>query len=156
MSDTTRRHLLASGGVAALAALAGCQSSGETDDGDGSSPTGTVLGDVSVQNAHGQEHTIDVQVEFHGGLTHWSTHVLDEDTSSSDLERDWQEEPGPFRVRARLDSGSFAEVTPATWNDPACLNLLVLVDRSGELSILATPEGGPCAAADAAGVSSDD
>ena len=146
MNDLTRRRVLTTCGVAAMGAVAGCQSSGEADEGSTENgQSGTVLGDITVENVHDEQHSVDVQVEFDGEIEHWTTHTVGEEDPTSQLERDWQTDPGPFRVRSRLDGGNLTEVTPATWNDPDCLNLLIFVDRSGDLSILSTPDGGACA-----------
>lgn len=149
MSDITRRRVLAASGVVATGAVAGCLGGSAEADGNGeaesgSSASGTVLGNITVENLSGQSHTVDVIVEFDGDIEDWSTHELSPGDSGSELERNWPTTAGSFRVRARLDTERLTEVTPATWNDPDCLNLLVLVDRTGELGILSDPTGGPC------------
>lgn len=148
MSDCTRRRLLAAGGVAAMGAIAGCSSGSaddeEEDDGESETAEGTLLGDVSVENLHADEHTVDVIVEFDSEIEHWSTHHLDAESSGADLERDWPTDPGSFRVTARLDEEELTQVTPAKWNDPACLNLTIVVGRSGDFRVLSDTSGGPC------------
>lgn len=146
MSDITRRRVLAASGVVATGAIAGCLGGSAEADEDGGQEepaSGTVLGDITVENLSGESHTVDVIVEFDGEIEDWSTHELTPD-DGGELDRNWPTTAGSFRVRARLDTERLTEVTPTTWNDPDCLNLLVLVDRSGELSILSDPDGGPC------------
>ena len=144
MSELTRRRLLAAGGVAAAGAVAGCSSSQASEDGDDNPTDGTVLGDVSVENLHGEEHTVDVMIEFDDEIVHWSTHRLDGTEPGTELERDWPDEPGTIRLTVRHNEGSTTHVTPAMWNDPPCLNLMIWVDRSGDLSVMSSTTGGPC------------
>ena len=155
MSELTRRRLLAVGGVTAAAAVAGCSSSSAEEDGDSNPPDGTVLGDVSVENLHGDEHTIDVMIEFDDEIVHWSTHRLDGTEPGTELERDWPDEPGKIRLTVRHNEGSTTHVTPAMWNDPPCLNLVIWVDREGELSVMSATTGGPCSR-DSSGDGGDD
>lgn len=143
MSELTRRRLLAVGGVTAAAAVAGCSSSSASED-ENDPADGTVLGDVSVENLHADEHTIDVIVEFDEEIVHWSTHHLDANDSGADLEREWPSDPGDVRLTVRLDEDEVTHVTPARWNDPSCLNLTILLDRSGELTVLSDTSGGAC------------
>ncbi|MCU4741182.1 hypothetical protein [Natronoglomus mannanivorans] len=160
MSDITRRRILAASGVVATGAVAGCLGGSAEADGNGdsesASSSGTVLGNITVENLADQSHTVDVIVEFDGEIEDWSTHELAADDGDSELERNWPTTAGSFRVRARLDTERLIEVTPATWNDPDCLNLLVLVDRAGELTIWSDPGGGPCGDDGAAVVEDED
>lgn len=140
MSELTRRRLLAASGAVAMGAVAGCTSSAEESDdsggGDGGSSTdGTVLRSISVENLASRSHTVDVIVEFGGEIEDWSTLELDSN-SGEDLDRNWPTESDDFRVRARLDGESVSEVRPATWNNPDCLALTIIVGRNSELSIL--------------------
>ncbi|WP_276254899.1 hypothetical protein [Halomontanus rarus] len=155
MSDITRRRVLAASGVVATGAMAGCLGDSAEADGDGGqeeSPSGTVLGNITVESLSDQSHTVDVIVEFDGEIEDWSTHELGPEDGGDELERNWPTTAGSFRVRARLDTERLTEVTPATWNDPDCLNLLVLVDRADELRILSDPTGGPCEGGDESSV----
>ncbi|MFP8956538.1 twin-arginine translocation signal domain-containing protein [Natrialbaceae archaeon A-CW3] len=151
MSELTRRRVLAASGAVGAMAIAGCTSSAEEDDegsGDDESnppePTGTRLGEITVENLDDQGHTVDVLVEFDGEIEHWSTHELDETTEGVTLEGDWPDERGNFRVTARLDEGDFTQVTPANWNDPGCLNLFISVRPDGTIRIPGVTDGGPC------------
>ncbi|MFP9190091.1 hypothetical protein [Natronosalvus vescus] len=151
MSDLTRRKVLAASGAVGAMAIAGCTSSAEEDDGEsgddeGNSPepTGTRLGEITVENLDDQGHTVDVLVEFDGEIDHWSTHEFDDTTEGVTLEGDWPDQRGDFRVTARLDEGEFTQVTPTNWSNPACLNLIIFVRRDGTIRIAGVTDGGPC------------
>ncbi|WP_049924422.1 hypothetical protein [Halopiger djelfimassiliensis] len=167
MSDLPRRRLLAGTGTVLTGAIAGCSSSDDDEsdaeenddepDESGSDPattdagsdvtaapgSGTLLGDISVENLHDDQHTVDVMVEVDGEIEHWTTHELEADSGTA-LERTWSTEPGSLRVLVRLDNGEPTQITPAKWNDPACLNVYAMVDRDGELTILGDTDDGPC------------
>ncbi len=173
MSGLTRRRVLAATGVAATGAIAGClggddgsdengggddgvdnstdgadeQISGTDDSADGEDETRTTaLGDVSIENLDDSAHTIDVLVQFDNEIEHWSTHEIQADGEGVTLERDWPTTGGEFRLTVRLDGTQLTQVTPAEWNHPDCLNLLVLVTRDGTLSIPGSTDGGTCTA----------
>lgn len=177
MSDLPRRRLLALGGTALTGTIAGCSSSaGEGDpdadsnsdggesDGDGNEnengtdsssdsdgadgASGTLLGNVDVENLDNDAHTINVIIEFDGDIEHWSTHELDAGAGAA-LEQGWPQEAGEFRVILRLDDGEPVQDTAASWNDPDCLNLLVTINRSGALTTHADTSSGPCGDGDA-------
>ncbi|MCU4926962.1 hypothetical protein OB905_13385 [Halobacteria archaeon AArc-dxtr1] len=176
MTDLTRRRAMAIAGATGMAVVAGCSSSGEEDDsgtgddegddqengdpngddgtgddgnGDESNPvSGTVLGDVFIENVNDTEHSVDVLVEFGDEIEHWSSHDLEAGGDGATLDRDWTTDPGEFRVTVRLDDDEFTQVTPERWNDPACLNLLALVTRDGEVTLLSDTNGGPCGSGD--------
>lgn len=163
MSDIPRRRLLALTGAVTTAAIAGCSSSDDDPDGDGSTADGdgsngdgadteessdvevegTVLGDITVENLHEEAHSIDVLVEFDGEIEAWPTADLDADDGTT-LDREWPSDPGSFRVVTRLDRGERREVTGANWNNPECLNLIVVVTRSGDLELWGDTSAGPC------------
>ncbi|MFC4540699.1 hypothetical protein ACFO5R_02005 [Halosolutus amylolyticus] len=166
MSELPRRRLLALAGTATTAAIAGCTGSDDGDEGDegnendedeeNASDTeensdvrvgGTVLGEIDIANFQDESHTVDIIVEFDGSFEEWKTTELEGRTDTR-LERNWPTSPGSFRVIARLDGGEPEQVTPAKWNAPDCLNLVVMV-RNGELSITGDPNGGPCGSGDA-------
>ncbi|QLK24499.1 hypothetical protein HYG81_10215 [Natrinema zhouii] len=168
MIKLPRRRLLAATGTVLTGAVAGCMGSDEDtgnengngngdDDGDGSTApetkstdatSGTLLGEISVENLNNEPHTVDVIVEFDDDPEHWSTHELAAD-SGAELERNWSTEPGAFNVMFRLDGGEPVQVTPAKWNDPTCINVFALVTRNGELKILSDTDGGACGDGDA-------
>lgn len=177
MSDLPRRRLLALGGTALTGTIAGCSGSadegdpdadsnsddGESDgngnenengtdsssDSDGADgASGTLLGNVDVENLDNDAHTINVIVEFDGDIEHWSTHELDAGAGAT-LEQGWPQEAGEFRVILRLDDGEPVQDTAASWNDPDCLNLLVTINRSGALTTHADTSSGPCGDGDA-------
>lgn len=166
MSELPRRRLLAVTGTALTGAVAGCTGSDEdagngNGNGDGSGngdgnetenesggPSGTLLGEISVENLDDAAHTVDTIVEFDDGPEHWSTHEL-AGNDGIDLERNWSTDPGTFRVMFRLDGGSPTQVTPKRWNDPDCVNVFALVEGDGELTIGGDTDGGPCGEGDA-------
>lgn len=110
---------------------------GETGDGE------TVLGEIGIENVHDEQHTVDVIVEVDGEIDHWTTHDL-EAGGGTTLERDWSTDPSSFRVIVRLDDTEVSQINPSRWNDPSCLNLLALIGRDGELSVLSGTNGGHC------------
>ncbi|ELZ03003.1 hypothetical protein C482_05081 [Natrialba chahannaoensis JCM 10990] len=177
MSDLPRRRLLALGGTALTGVIAGCSSSVNEDDpnGDDDSETNgtgdedgtepsdgnengdetstdtassTVLGDIAVENLSGSDHTVNVILEFDGEIEHWSTHELDAGDGAT-LNRDWDDDAGKFRVILRLDDGDPVQDTATSWNEPDCLNLLVTINRNGELTTHADTNSGPCGDGDA-------
>lgn len=163
MGAIPRRRLLAVTGTALTGAVAGCTGSDDSGNGngdgdgstDGDDPTGsdgtdsdegssgTLLGNVVVENLDDAAHSVDVIVEFDGEPEHWSTHGL-EGGEGVDLERDWSSEPGAFRVLVRLDGGDPTQITPERWNGPDCVNVFVLIGREGGLTISGDTGGGPC------------
>ncbi|ADD05316.1 uncharacterized protein Nmag_1742 [Natrialba magadii ATCC 43099] len=177
MSDLPRRRLLALGGTALTGAIAGCSSSANEDDpngnddsetdgtgdeddtepGDGDEngdETGTddadstALGDIAVENLSGNDHTVNIILEFDGEIEHWSTHELSAGDGAT-LDRDWDDDAGEFRVILRLDDGDPVQDTATSWNEPDCLNLLVTINRNGELTTHADTNSGPCGDGDA-------
>lgn len=173
MTELSRRGLLAGTGTAFAGVLAGCsteegeengdasddadesgdeagaetetgsETETEREDDDSSDPEGTILGDIRIENVDDRAHTVDVVVEFGDGIEHWSTHEL-ESADGTVLERDWTTDPGSFRVTARLDGDDPVQVGPETWNRAPCLDLVVLVDRDGTLTMLADADGSQC------------
>lgn len=156
--NLSRRQLLAGVGTALAGVGAGCSTvrptgdeNGDANDTDepeaesevGTEASGTTLGEISVENVHGRAHELDVVVEFGGEIEHWTTAEL-ETGEGTTLERAWSSEPGQFRVMARLDEEDPVQVRPETWNEPDCLDLLVWVDRDGELAILSDTDGSYC------------
>ena len=168
MHEPTRRHLLVGGATAGLAAIAGClggddaddgadddevDDAGDEDDNESGSPgdtdeqsavNGTVLGDITIDNLDDQKHEVDVLVEI-GGDTHaWVDYELEERTGSVELDREWPSDEGGFLVRVRLDRGPPVDIRPEQWNDPDCLNLVLVVDANGELRITGDTTSGFC------------
>lgn len=169
-SDLPRRRLLAVSGTALAGGLAGCSSddgNGNGDDGgngdngkdDGNEPEetetesttdleGTILGNITVDNSNDSSRTVDVLVELDREIESWETVDLATNEEAS-LEREWSTDPGNFRVTARLDGETLVQVTPAKWNEPDCLNLLVRINGDGTLTIHGNTDGGPCGTGDA-------
>ncbi|AGB17727.1 hypothetical protein Halru_3161 [Halovivax ruber XH-70] len=175
MTQRTRRRFLAVAGALGVSATAGCLSGDESDpddgadegsddgstddgpDGDANSPDdsgstdesstveGTLLGDITVDNLHDATHTVDVQVEINGSMESWVSKEIESRTGSVALDRSWDAAGGEFRVRVRLDGTEFVEVTPADWNSPDCLSLIVVIDQSGALRVAGDTTSGFCA-----------
>lgn len=163
MGALPRRRLLAVTGTALTGAVAGCTGSDDSGNGNGdgsedgddstdgggggtdadAGSSGTLLGNIVVENLDDTSHSVDVIVEFDGEPEHWSTHAL-EGGEGIDLERNWSSEPGAFRVLVRLDGGDPTQITPERWNGPDCVNVFVLVGREGGLTISGDTGGGPC------------
>lgn len=123
----------------------------EDDDGsdgaadtDASGSSGSVLGEIAVENLADGTHAVDVIVEFDGEIEHWSSHDLEAGGEGVTIEPDWPVDAGEFRVTIRLDEAEFTQVTPERWNDPDCLSLLVLVGRDGGLRITGDTASGAC------------
>ncbi|WIV68310.1 hypothetical protein [Natrialbaceae archaeon AArc-T1-2] len=172
MNELTRRRAVAAVATAAVGGVAGCSGVAEeaddepegsddeptSDAGDGSGADdaesdetaaesgdgGTILGELAVENLHDETHTVDVLVEFGSEIEHWSTHELAPGDAGVDLERDWPDDAGDFRVTIRTDGEEIQQVTAAKWNEPDCLNLLVLIGRDGEVRVTGDTDGGPC------------
>lgn len=146
MSEYTRRRLLAVGGAATVAGLAGCSGAentanaaaeGETEPSQAS--TGSVLETISLENLDDQSHTLDVFFERDGEVEYWRTHELEatgEDDSSLTLDGEWPTEPGRFKLIIRLDDDTRAQFTSTQLPDRDCQKLVILVSREGDLSIL--------------------
>ena len=166
MNKLTRRRLLAVSGVATMGAVAGCTGSSDDEEGeenggngdDGNrndddggnddtqtASSGTVLGGISVENLHDEAHTVDVLVEFAGEIEHWTTHSLEAGGDGADVDRDWPTEAGDFRVTLRIDGDEIRQVTAAKWNDPDCLSMVVLIDRTGNVRVTGDTDAGVCA-----------
>jgi hypothetical protein len=145
----TRRHLLAAAGVAT--ASAGCLGvlgdDGEPNaegniadaaDGDDDDDTQTVeLGELSVQNNHEESHQVQLAVEAGDGMLHLGTYQLEAGGSSTTIEGEWNDEPGAYRIHARLDDGEIrtASVTDGVNEGAECVRVLVRVDNEGALAV---------------------
>lgn len=179
MGDRTRRQMLAVASTTTVGAIAGCMGSGDgdpdgatdddgnettgdenggdesggpdggTDESGSTAQTGTILGDITVENLDETGHTVDVIVEFGGEIEEWTTETLETSGDSTTLERNWPSEPGSFSVVARLDGESVREVTPADWNDPDCFNLFISVRSDDGVTMASGTSGGPCGSGDA-------
>jgi len=149
MSEYTRRRLLAIGGAATVAGLAGCSGAENTADADGSvsASTGSVLETITLENLDDQSHTLDILFERDGEVEYWRPHELGatgEDDSSLTLRGEWPTEPGTFQLIIRLDDDTRAQFSSTQLPDRDCQNLVVLVSREGELSVLTDVSGGAC------------
>jgi hypothetical protein len=140
----TRRHLLAAAGIAT--ASAGCLGVLE-DDGE-SNAEGSIagaaadseeveLGELSVQNNHSEAHEVQLAVEATDGMLHLGTYQLEASGSSTAIEGEWNDEPGAYRIHARLDEGEVqtSSVTEGISDGAECVRVLVRVDNDGNLAV---------------------
>lgn len=143
----TRRQLLAVT-AGATAATAGCMSVL----GDDSSPAAeesesetepdeeaetVVLGELSVQNNHENDHELQVAVEADGDVLHLGNYNLEANGGEQTIEGDWEDDADSYRVHARLDDEEIqtADVTDGVAEGTECARALVRIDTSGELGI---------------------
>jgi len=148
MADYTRRRLLAIGGAVTAGALAGCSGGGPTGNA-ASASDGTALEAITLENLNDRSHTLDIIIQRNDEIDHWTTHELSavgDDTSSQELDADWSTEPGAFQLTVRLDDDSRAQFSSSQLADRDCLDLVVMVTRQGELTILTDVSGGSCSA----------
>jgi hypothetical protein len=151
MSEYTRRRLLAIGGAATVAGLAGCSGAENTAETETpteeSASTGPVLESISLENLNDQSHTLDIFMDWDGENEYWKTHELavnGETDSSLTLSGDWPTEPGPFQLIVRLDNDTRAQFSSTQLPERDCIDLVVMVTREGELSLLTDVSGGTC------------
>jgi len=160
MSDYTRRRLLALGGAITAGAVAGC-SGPENAAEAGSTPeasAGPTLQTISLQNLDDDDRTVDVIAQWVDTIEYWETHELGSINGDSSLTLDsgWPTDPGEFQLTVRLsDDDTRAGVSSADLPDHDCLDLVVLISREGELSILTDVSGGECST-DSTGDNSSD
>ena len=166
MSDFTRRRLLALGGAITAGAVAGCsgpETAAETAAESGSTPeepAGSVLQTISLENLDDEARTVDVLVQQGDTVEYWETHELDaigdRGDSSLTLDSGWPTDPGEFQLTVRLSGDDTrAGVSSTELPDRDCLDLVVLISREGELSILTDVSGGECSTDSTGGNSSD-
>jgi len=149
MTAYTRRQLLAIGGATTVAGIAGCSGAENTADaeGDSSQATGTVLESISLENLNDQSHTLDIFIEWDGENEYWRTHELAANggnDSSLTLSGDWPTDPGSFQLIVRLDNDTRAQFSSTQLPERDCIDLVVMVTREGDLSILTDVSGGSC------------
>lgn len=164
MAEHTRRRLLAASGAGAIVAVAGCLGGDDGDDGadeeNGDDENGDfepesdvgseidsavpLLGNITLNNLDSQSHTVSVIVEVDGRNVAWTDQSLDAGEGGVSLDRDWSDDAGNFRVTVRVDGSDLREVRPGDWNDPSCVNLVILVGDGGSLQIAGDTIGGPC------------
>ncbi|MEA1930503.1 hypothetical protein [Halohasta litorea] len=150
MTAYTRRRLLALGGAITAGAVAGCsgpENAAETA-AEGESATGSVLETISLENLDDDARTVDVIAQWGDDIEYWETHdlgAIGESDSSLTLDGEWPTDPGEFQLTVRLsDDDTRAGVSSADLPDHDCLELVVLISREGELSILTDVSGGEC------------
>jgi len=165
MSDYTRRRLLALGGAITAGAVAGCsgpenaaETAAEGESATGES-TGSVLETISLENLDDDARTVDVIAQWGDTIEYWETHELGavgEGDSSLTLDSGWPTDPGEFQLTVRLSGDDTrAGVSSTELPDRDCLDLVVLISREGELSILTDVSGGECST-DSTGDNSSD
>jgi hypothetical protein len=148
----TRRHLLAAAGVAT--ASAGClgvlgddgepNAEGSIADAADDDDTQTVeLGELSVQNNHEESHQVQLAVEAGDGMLHLGTYQLEAGGSTTTIEGQWNDEPGAYRIHARLDDGEIEtrSVTHGVSEDAECVRLRIHINDEGSLDVW---NGGAC------------
>lgn len=151
MSGYSRRRLLAVGGAVTVGALAGCMDSGNTAETTPESD-GPVLETIILENLNSHSHTLDIIIQWNDEIEYWNKHELDaisdsDGDSSRLLDSGWPTDPGEFQLTVRLDDGTPAQFSSTELPDRDCQNLVVLVSRDGELSILTDVSGGACVGA---------
>ena len=142
----TRRHLLAAAGIAT--ASAGClgvlEDDGEpnaegsiADAAEGDDTQTVELGELSVQNNHEDGHQVQLAVEDDDGMLHLGTYQLEAGGSSTTIEGEWNDEPGAYRIHARLDDGEIrtASVTDGVGEGAECVRVLIRIDNEGSLAV---------------------
>lgn len=139
---TTRRHLLATVGVAATGA--GCMGAlgdeGEPDSEATANPTETAetieLGELAVENNHEESHQVQLAIEDGDDVLQLGTYDL-EAGGSTNVDGEWLEEPGDYRIHARLDDGEVrtADISEKGDDETDCVRVLVRVGRGGRLDI---------------------
>lgn len=147
MSGYSRRRLLAVGSAVTVGALAGC-TDGETTTEATPAGDGPVLETISLENLNSRAHTLDIIIQWDDEIEYWEEHELgaisDSGDSSRLLDSGWPTDPGAFQLTVRLDDGTRGRFSASELPDHDCLNLVVLVSRDGELSILTAVGGGAC------------
>lgn len=133
----TRRHLLVAVGAAAAAGCTGILGS-ESGGRDGGGDADRVrLGELSVQNNHGEDHSILLAVEAGDEMLHLGAYDLDGDGGSQSIDGDWTDDAGSYRVHARLDDGEIqtADLTEGVGASSDCVRVLIRIDDSGDLGV---------------------
>ena len=145
MSGYSRRRLLAVGTTVTVAGLAGCAGNGETS-GETSGGDGPVLETLALENLNSRSHVLDIIIQWDDEIEYWEEHELSAISDSGDssllLDSGWPADPGEFQLTVRLDDGTRARFSSTELPDQECQNLVVLVSREGELSILTDVAGG--------------
>ena len=156
MSDYTRRRMLAVGGAITAGAVAGCSgpenAAGAAAEGESATgeSVGSVLETISLENLDDDARTVDVIVQWGDEIEYWETHELGavgKGDSNLTLDSGWQTGSGEFQLTVRLsDDDTRAGVSSTDLSNRDCLDLVVLISREGELSILTDVSGGACSA----------
>lgn len=132
----TRRSLL--GVVAAVAATGGCSEAlGDSGESDRTNPDTVRLDELSVQNNHIRDHTVQLAVESDGEMLHLGTYELDGDGGNRTIDGEWGDDADSYRVHAKLDDGDVQtqDVTDGLSEDATCVRVLVRIDSDGELAV---------------------
>ena len=131
----TRRHLLVAVGAAAAAGCTGSLGS-ESDGRDGSGDADRVrLEELSVQNNHGEDHSVLLAVEADDEMLHLGTYDLDGDGGTRTVDGEWTEDAGSYRVHARLDDGEIQTVDLTEGVGSDCVRVLIRIDDGGDLAV---------------------
>ena len=153
MSGYSRRRLLAVGTAVSAGTVAGCLGNGETTAGTGTTPAGDgpVLETITLENLNSRSHTLNIIIQRNDEIEYWEEHELSavgDSGSSLLLDSAWPAAAGEFQLTVRLDDGTPERFASSDLPDRDCLNLVVLISREGELSILTDVSGGACVDAD--------
>jgi len=158
MSGYSRRRLLSVGGAVTVGAVAGClddtESTGDAAD------DGPVLETITLENLNSRSHTLDIIIQWDDEIEYWEEYDLsaisDSENSTRRLDGGWPTDPGEFRLTVRLDGSTRERFSSSQLPDRNCLDLVFLISREGELSILSEVSGGACADEAADGDDADD
>jgi len=145
MSGYSRRRLLAVGSAVSVGALAGCVGNGETTR-ETPRGDGPVLETIALENLNSRSHALDIIMQWDDEIEYWEEHELGPISDSGDssllLDSGWPTDPGDFQLTVRLDDGTRARFSSTELAEQDCQNLVVLVSREGELSLLTDVAGG--------------
>jgi hypothetical protein len=89
----SRRNLLRSLGAVTVAGVTGCSAPVVTGD------RGLVLGELSVRNAHPDEHTVRVELERDGELVHETTVTVGGDGDVERIGVSWPSTPAVYTLQ---------------------------------------------------------
>lgn len=132
----TRRSLL--GVVAAVATTGGCSEAlGDSGESDRTNPDTVRLDELSVQNNHIRDHTVQLAVESDGEMLHLGTYELDGTGGNRTIDGEWGDDADSYRVHAKLDDGDVQtqDVTDGLSEDATCVRVLVRIDSDGKLAV---------------------
>ena len=122
----------------ASVSTAGCTGAlGDSTDPGTVDSDGVRLEELSLQNANGESHRVQLAIESDGDVLHLGTYELDSDGDSRTLDGEWTETPGAYRIHATLDGGEVrtADVADGMGEETDCVRVLIRIDGDGELAV---------------------